>query len=172
VGLGHTVIGAILGPSNTSTARDREAGFRHALDDAGVALPSRRVFRREYDHESGRLGLQALIEVDDAPTAIFCANDYIAIGVLNEALELGMSVPDDVAVVGFDDIEMAAWPAFALTTVHNPLLDMARRAAAMLIELIEQTDTVAPEVFPTELVLRRTHARIDRRAPAQGATYR
>src|SRR4030095_5077121 len=109
---------------------------------------------REFDHESGRLGLQAMVDSGGPPTAIFCANDFIALGVLNHAIELGISVPDDIAVIGFDDIEMAAWPAFSLTTVHNPLLDIARRAAETLVDLIESSATVQHDVFPTNLVLR------------------
>ena len=158
VSLGHERIGAILGPADTSTARDREAGFRAALDDAGMALPSRRVFRRDFDHESGRLGLQALLDVSDPPSAIFCANDFIAVGVLNVAVELGIKVPDDVAVVGFDDLDMAAWPVFGLTTVRNPVMQMARRAAGMLVDLVEGANgDEVREVVGTELVLRRTH---------------
>lgn len=155
---GHTRVGAVLGPSDTSTARDREAGFRQALDDAGIALPSRRLFRGEYDHAGGRLGLETLVTGSDSPTAIFCANDFIAIGALNMANQLGMAVPDDIAVMGFDDIDMAAWPAFQLTTVHNPLLEMARRAAALLVELVEgRHSEMTREVFPTNLVVRQTH---------------
>lgn len=158
MGLGHSRIGAILGPADTSTARDREAGFRTALDDAGTALPSRRVFRRDFDHESGRWGLRTLLDVADPPSAIFCANDFIAIGVLNMAVELGVKVPDDVSVVGFDDLDVAAWPVFGLTTVRNPVIEMARRAAAMLVDLLEGgPGTDAREVLATELVLRRTH---------------
>lgn len=160
VSLGHARIGAILGPADTSTGRDREAGFRAALDDAGMALPSRRVFRRDFDHESGRLGLPTLLDVPDPPSAIFCANDFIAVGVLNVAVELGVKVPDDVAVVGFDDLDMASWPVFGLTTVHNPVIKMARRAAGMLVDLVEGgTGDDTREVVPTELVLRRTHGR-------------
>jgi LacI family transcriptional regulator len=155
--LGHTRIGAIVGPADTSTARDREAGFRDALGDAGVVLPHKWLFRREFDHDSGRLGLQAIVDSGDPPSAIFCANDHIAIGVLDRAIELGISVPDDIAVVGFDDIDMAAWTTFGLTTVRNPLLDMARRAAGLMVDLIESSEPVGAEVFPTELILRRTH---------------
>ena len=157
IGLGHTRIGSIVGPDDTSTARDREAGFRAALDDAGVVLPRNLLFRRDYDEASGRLGLQAMVDTGRPPTAIFCANDFIAIGVLNQAIESGISVPGDIAVVGFDDIDMAGWPAFQLTTVSNPLMAMARRAATLLIDLIEHRSDVQHEVFPTELVLRRTH---------------
>jgi LacI family transcriptional regulator len=157
--LGHRRIGAILGPVDTSTGRDREAGFRASLDDAGVALPAKRVYRGEYDHDSGCLGLQAMIDTSDPPTAIFCANDFVAIGALNQAIELGVAVPDDITVIGFDDIDMAAWPAFELTTVRNPLLDMARRAAGMLVDLVESAATVDDDVFPAELILRRTHGR-------------
>jgi LacI family transcriptional regulator len=156
--LGHTRIAAIVGPEDTSTARDREAGFRSALAEAGVALPARRIVRREFDHESGRAGLDALLDTDDPPTAVFCANDYIAVGVLDRALEQGVAVPDDLAVVGFDDLDIAAWQSFGLTTVHNPVREMAQRAAAMLVELVEASGDGDHEVFPTHLVLRRTHA--------------
>jgi LacI family transcriptional regulator len=162
VGLGHTRVGAIVGPADTSTARDREAGFRAALDDAGVVLPRNLLVRREYDEASGRFGLQALLDAGRSPTAIFCANDFIAIGVLNSAMESGITVPDDLAVIGFDNIDMAGWPAFQLTTVNNPLMDMARRAAGMLIDVIEHRDVNPHEVFPTDLVLRGTHSRGNR----------
>ena len=158
IGIGHTMIGAVFGPEDTSTSRDREAGFRSALADAGVALPTRRVFRREFDHESGRRGLDALLAADDPPTAVFCANDFVAVGMLNRALELGIAVPDDLAVVGFDDLDVAGWPAFGLTTVHNPLEEMARRAATMLVDRVADPAAGGHEVFPTQLVLRRTHA--------------
>ena len=157
IGLGHTRIAAVVGPEDTSTARDREAGFRSALADAGVALPTRRVFRRDFDHESGRQGLDALLAADDPPTAVFCANDFIAVGVLNRAVERGISVPGDLAVVGFDDLDMAAWPAFNLTTVHNPVREMARRAAAVLVERLADPAAGGHDVYPTQLVLRRTH---------------
>jgi LacI family transcriptional regulator len=159
VGLGHSRIAAIVGPADTSTARDRETGFRTALAEAGVALPARRVYRREFDHATGRDGLDALLAVDDPPTAVFCANDFVAVGVLNRAIERGVAVPDDLAVVGFDDLDMASWPAFGLTTVHNPVRAMARRAAAMLVERLADPAAGGQEVFPTRLVLRRTHAR-------------
>jgi LacI family transcriptional regulator len=156
--LGHARIAAILGPEDTSTTRDREAGFRSALAEAGIALPARHIVRREFDHESGRAGLDALLDTDDPPTAVFCGNDFIAVGVLNRALERGVAVPDDLAVVGFDDLDIAAWPSFGLTTVYNPVREMAQRAAAMLVELVDDANDGAHEVYPTHLVLRRTHA--------------
>lgn len=157
--LGHTRIGAIVGPADTSTGRDREAGFRNALDNAGVVLPPKLLVRHDYDEASGRLGLQEMFATGEPPTAVFCANDFIAIGVLNQAAEMGLSVPGDVSVVGFDDIDMAAWPAFELTTVRNPLMAMATRAAGRLVDLIESPGSIEHDVFPTELVLRKTHGR-------------
>jgi LacI family transcriptional regulator len=161
--LGHARIGAILGPEDTSTARDRETGFRSALAEAGIALPSRHIVRRDFDHDSGRAGLDALLDTDDPPTAVFCANDHIAVGALNRALERRVAVPDDLAVVGFDDLDIAAWPSFGLTTVHNPVREMAQRAAAMLVELVDGGGDGAREVYPTHVVLRRTHARASAR---------
>lgn len=158
--LGHTRLGAILGPGDTSTSRDREAGYRQALEDAGVAFPARRVTRGGYDYDSGKTGLSALFERSDRPTAVLCANDYIAIGALNRATELGLGVPDDITVIGFDDIDMAGWPAFALTTVHNPLAAMARRAAELLVDVVETRSIVEHDVFATSLVERRTHGAV------------
>ena len=155
---GHRDIGVILGPADTSTSRDREAGFRRAFELAGVPWSSAQIVRGEFDHESGRVGVRELVEGGAPPTAVLCANDHIAIGALSEAAAVGRRVPDELAVVGFDDIDMASWPAFRLTTVHNPLLEMAARAAAMLLDAIETPDTTVDHVvFPTSLVLRATH---------------
>jgi LacI family transcriptional regulator, galactose operon repressor len=157
-GAGHRNIGVILGPADTSTSRDREAGYRRAFAAADAPWPAAAVVRGEFDHAGGRAGVRELFARSSPPTAVLCANDHIAIGALSEAAERGMRVPDDLAVVGFDDIDMAAWPAFRLTTVHNPLMEMAARAAAILLDGIEHPGSPAEHVvFPTSVVLRATH---------------
>jgi LacI family transcriptional regulator len=157
--LGHTRVGAVLGPQEASSARGREAGFRAALADAGIA-PVGLVRPGSFTHDAGVAGFTALMAGPTPPTAVFCANDTVAIGALNTALRLGMAVPDDVTVVGFDDTEMAGWPAFALTTVAVPMPAMARRAAEVLLARMSgELDGPVQETFETRLVARHTHAR-------------
>lgn len=159
VGLGHRHIGALLGPADTSTSRDREDGFRRALAEAGVALPERWVGRTDFTVAGGAAGLKELLTGSERPTAVFCVNDWVAVGALNAASELGLSVPHDLTVVGFDDVPMASWPVFRLTTVANPLADTARRAVQLLVERLASGPEAGfrHEAAPTTLVERATH---------------
>jgi LacI family transcriptional regulator len=159
--LGHTRIGAILGPENTSTARARLAGFRLGLERAGLELDPRLLRSNEFSHQNGYQGAIDLLTRDDAPTAIFCANDLIAFGALDAARRLAVSVPTQLSIVGFDDIAMSGWEAFALTTIRQPLAQMAREAVRILIDDIEkpQAERGRLRVFPTHLVRRATTGR-------------
>lgn len=156
---GHTRIGAIFGPDETSSSRDREAGFRAALDEVGLELPPRRVSRGTFMYEDGRNGLTKLMSRPDRPTAVFCVTDILAVGALNAASELGLQVPKDVAIVGFDDLDVAAWPCFQLTTVRVDFARMARQAAQRIIAHVggDADASVVHETVPTELVFRSTH---------------
>jgi LacI family transcriptional regulator len=103
------------------------------------------------DHPSFELGtvtIQDLARDRDRPTALFCTNDITALGMLHGALRTGISVPAELSVVGFDNISMAGWAPFGLTTVTQPIPDMARLAVRLLIERIEQ-----PELAPRQRVL-------------------
>lgn len=160
---GFRRIGAVFGPGETSTGRDRERGFRAALEDAGRPLPASRVVHANWSYEQGYAAMQKLLRrKSGAPDAVFCSNDVLAAGAVNAAAALGRSVPGDVAVVGFDDLDIASWPLLQLTTVRTHQTAMARRAAAMLVERLTGVVGEGPqrsEVFPTELVLRRSHLR-------------
>jgi len=157
-GLGHRRIAYISGPENTSTSRDREAGLAKALAQRGVPLDP--ALRRvgEFTHHSGYQWATDLLDRPDRATAIFCANDVVAFGALDAARNLRIDVPGEVSIAGFDDIPMASWGAFSLTTVRQPLTDMARDAARILIERIEGHDELERQrlVFPTHLVQRTT----------------
>jgi LacI family transcriptional regulator len=157
--LGHTRIGAIFGPPDTSTGRDRERGVRAALEAAGIELPPERTFHGPFSVEAGEIGMAHLLELDPAPTVVLCSNDTVAIGAYNAALAAGRSIPDDISLVGFDNLPIAHWEVFKLTTVHQPMEEMARAAAGLLVERIEgrrkQSD-VRQVVFEPRLVLRRT----------------
>jgi LacI family transcriptional regulator len=157
-GLGHRRIGVILGPARTSTARDRETGFRRALRAAGLKLAKEHVSRGSFAYEDGVRGFAELMQTPTPPTAIFCGNDTVAVGALNAALQLGVDVPGDVSIVGFDDLPIASWPCFQVTTVRVDLASMARAAADALVAALAGTPIAPVAAYPTELVLRRTHA--------------
>ena len=130
---GHTRIAGIFGPEDTSTGRDRETGFRLALAKAGVALPSNRIRWGGFDFDTGYRETLALLDTAPRPTAIFCGNDVVAIGALNAARASAVTVPDELSVVGFDDIPMAAWETFRLKTIGHDLEGMATAAAQLLV---------------------------------------
>lgn len=159
--LGHVQIGAIFGPSNTSTGRDRERGVRATLSASAISLPDQLVRRGPFTFESGYAGMSELAAIDPRPTVVLCANDTVAIGAFNAARAIGMRVPDDISLVGFDDLPMAGWEVFQLTTVYQPMEEMARAAARLLIERVQgQVDPgeVRRVVFEPRLVMRRTLA--------------
>lgn len=152
---GHRRIGYIGGPPLPSTSVEREHGFRVGLTACGASLPAELCRSGDFSHRSGHEAMTAFLAMPDPPTAVFCANDLTAFGAIDGARSLGKRVPDDVWVVGFDDVQMAAWEAFDLTTVRQPVPDMVRLAVQILIERI--ADPAKPtgyHRFPTELVIR------------------
>lgn len=167
---GHRRIGAVFGPRTTSTGREREAGFRGQLATHGLDLPSRATVSGPFSFAAGRAGIRALLSSEDRPSAIFCANDVLALGALDETTRMGLRVPQDVSIIGFDDITMAGWERFSLTTVHSDLAGLAGVAADLLLERIADPDRAPCRVIQRpELVLRGSHASVstqDRRQPS------
>jgi LacI family transcriptional regulator len=155
--LGHRRVGAIFGPRNTSTAEQRETALRDALAVGGVSISAHLSYRGPFDVETGHAGARHLLERGDRPSVLVCGNDVVAYGALNAARELDLAVPGDVSIVGFDDLPAARWPLLQLTTVAFELDAMARCAAGLLVDRIEEPD--APfrhERFPSRLVERGT----------------
>lgn len=157
VDLGHRRIGAIFGPKNTSTARDRETGFRRALGRSGLTLAENHVSRGTFAYEDGARGFAQVMNTSSPPTAVFCGNDMVAVGALNQAVQMGVGVPGDVSIVGFDDLAIASWPCFQLTTVRVDLSSMARAAADVIVAQLAETPVPVAAKYPTKLILRRTH---------------
>ncbi|MDQ7904955.1 LacI family DNA-binding transcriptional regulator [Phytohabitans sp. ZYX-F-186] len=158
-GLGHREVALVLGPRRLRTSLDREAGFRSVLA-AGRAVRTR-VLRGGVDHAAGVAAARSLLGAAHRPTAILCANDTIALGVLHEARLRGVDVPGELTVTGFDDIPMAGWEPYALTTVRHDTGRMAAEAVRLLLsQLGPDVDGAAPEsvVLRADLVLRQTHA--------------
>ncbi|WP_326555164.1 LacI family DNA-binding transcriptional regulator [Micromonospora sp. NBC_01813] len=133
--LGHRRIAVISGPVEMLGARARLEGCRAAMDSVGVRLDDDLVRSGRFYYEDGqRLGRE-LLDRPDRPTAVICGNDLQALGVYTAAWQLGLRIPDDLSVVGFDDIDNARWCCPPLTTVRQPLAEMASTAAAMVLKM-------------------------------------
>ena len=115
----------------------RETGFREGLDRHGVSLDETLVHRGAVDAKTGFEGGMELLSRPDRPTAVFCATDYMAYGTLDATKRLGLLVPDDVSIVGYNDLDASGWSMFDLTTVRQPLEDMASAAAELLLARID-----------------------------------
>jgi LacI family transcriptional regulator len=155
---GHRRIALIAGPSNTSTSRDRELGLRETLEELGLPLQERYRRAGDYSHQSGYQWCIDLLRVEPRPTVIVCGNDVIAFGALDAAKRLNIRVPEELSILGFDDIEMASWEVFSLTTIRQQLARMAKVSVRMLVERLEADGIQEPRevAFPTQLVKRDT----------------
>ncbi|MCE6993882.1 LacI family DNA-binding transcriptional regulator [Saccharothrix sp. S26] len=156
VELGHRRIGIIGGPRDWLAADGRLAGYAAALSDVGV-LPSAELLRHvdEPTEANGYLVARDLLGLADRPTALAAFNDKMAVGALRAARELGLDVPDQVSIAGFDDLDLsrATWPE--LTTVRQPLQEMGRMAVTLLMRLLDRHELEALHVeLATELVVR------------------
>ena len=127
VGLGHRQIAFLAGPPTLYVARVRLAGYRRGLAGGGIPFDERLVVTATFDQEGGALGVDRLLASERPFTAICCANDLLALGAMQRLHELGIGVPDDVSVAGFDDIAVAAMTTPSLSTVRLPLREMGRR---------------------------------------------
>ncbi|MCS7219810.1 MAG: LacI family DNA-binding transcriptional regulator [Anaerolineae bacterium] len=156
--LGHRRIAMLSGPVSISTAADRVAGYRRALQEAGLEAQAELVCYGEYTQESGYQMAQEALSLTPRPTALFAANNFIAIGALRALRETGVRVPEDMALVSFDDIP----PAFAiepfLTVAAQPAYEMGRRATELLLARLSGQAPPEPQeiVFPTEIIVRRS----------------
>ncbi|MFF7332831.1 LacI family DNA-binding transcriptional regulator [Streptomyces sp. NPDC090306] len=160
VDLGHTRIGAISGPSRMMCSRARVDGYRAALETAGLPVDPALIKAGDFHHEAGyRLGLD-LLDRPDRPTAVFAGNDLQALGLYEAARECGLRVPDDLSVVGFDDLPVARWVGPPLTTVRQPLTEMAEAAARLVLDLGREDGTPATTrvELATSLVVRSSTA--------------
>ena len=131
---GHRSIAYISGPGHLQQIRDRREGARRAVAEAGLPPGTLREIPTEgQDVAAGADAVARLLGLPSRPTAVFCANDLLAMGVLQTLFGMGMKVPEDVAIVGYDDIEFAAAAAVPLTSVRQPAVEMGRIAADLLV---------------------------------------
>ncbi|MCU1421823.1 MAG: LacI family transcriptional regulator [Microbacteriaceae bacterium] len=157
--LGHTRIAAITGPEDMMCSHARLDGFRSAMNAAGLPIPPDWVRYGNFHIEGGSSHGRELLSSPDRPTAIFAGSDLQALGVLDAARSLGLRVPDDFSVVGYDDIPLARWVSPALTTVHQPLKEMAQEASRLVIRMGRAPlDPVTRMDLATSLVVRESSA--------------
>lgn len=150
---GRKRIGAIAGNADNADSRDRLAGYRRALKAAGIPLDHRLIVDGQFTRVWGYAGMKRLLEqrVDGA----FAFSDMIALGALDAIREAGLRVPDDIAVIGFDDLPAAAHALPPLTTIRQPVAQKGARAASLLINRIENGAGDPVQVLlPTQLVIR------------------
>lgn len=134
---GHRQIAHLAGPPERIISREREEGYRQALAAAGLPCPETMVACGEFTINEGRVAARRLLAREDRPSAIFCANDESAIGALFAARDLGIDVPSQLSVVGFDDIPLAGFIPPTLTTVRQPRFALGQASASMVIDMIE-----------------------------------
>jgi LacI family xylobiose transport system transcriptional regulator len=153
--LGHRRIAAITGPEDMMCSLARVDGYRSAMNSAGLPIDEAWIRFGDFHVEGGRDRARELLALPDAPTAIFAGSDLQALGVLDAVREAGLRVPDDVSIVGYDDIPLARWVSPRLTTVHQPLRRMGEEAARLAIRLADEPVETTPRMdLATSLVVR------------------
>ena len=159
--LGHTRIGYLAGRPDLESSRLRETGYRKALADAGIPVDENLIRIGSYSRDDSHAPASELLSLPDRPTAIFAANDLSALGIIDVARQMGLEVPRDLSVVGFDDIPDSAQSTPPLTTVQQPLQRMGAEAIRLLLGLLDGT---APEQrhvrLPVSLVRRGSSAHL------------
>jgi len=159
IDLGHKRIACIMGPSILEPAAQRMYGYRKAMQDAGLPVMDEWIVRSNFRYDGGREAAIKLLSLPEPPTAIFASNDMMAIGAIGAAKGLGMMIPDDLSIVGFDDILLSAIFNPGLTTVTQPKYEIGVLATNMLLDRIENPQIpVRREVLDTDLVVRASTA--------------
>lgn len=157
--LGHTRIAAISGPEDMMCSLARVDGYRSAMNTAGLPIEPQWVRFGDFHVSGGRDHSRELLTMSEAPTAIFAGSDLQALGVLETARSLGISIPDQLSVVGYDDIALSRWVSPRLTTVHQPLRRMGGEATRIVIRMAHERPATTPRLdLATSLVVRESTA--------------
>ena len=159
--LGHRKIAFISGPLNLHTAQLRYHAFVDSLKQIGIEPNLKWLVEGDHTLEGGLRGMETLLRLEDVPTAILCSNDMTAIGVLHAVLGAGLRVPEDISVIGFDDVHIAQFTYPPLTTIRMSCHDLAKGAVSILCADLAAPGNATPTqnlTIPTELIVRRTTA--------------
>jgi LacI family transcriptional regulator len=136
-GLGHSEIACVAGSLDESNGRDRLQGYRQTMEELGLPLREEWIIQGDFEQETAFRESSRLFAAKPRPTAVFCSDDFMAIGVMRRIFESGLRVPGDVAVVGFDDIEAASYVKPRLTTVRQPMTGRGKTSVEVLLDLID-----------------------------------
>lgn len=158
VRLGHKKIAFIAGPAGHNASTGRREGYLDAMDEAGLKVTPNQIAEGDYSLRSGLEAARKLISIDPKPTAIFAANDDMAVGAMTAVMAAGFQIPGDISIAGYDDTRLASavWPP--LTTIRQPVVEMGRRAAERLMN--PEEDAALEEVFDFELIVRQSTGKI------------
>lgn len=157
--LGHKRIAHLGGPPKAECSQDRQHGYTAALQGHGIEIRPEYIMSRDFSRSFGVEGLSQLLELPEPPTAIFAANDTIAIGVWEEARRRGLQLPEDLSIVGFDGTSFAEATMPQLTTVEQPLREIGRAAARTLLRQIDGEQPDSPRIeLATRLLVRESTA--------------
>lgn len=155
INLGHKRIGMVAGNfTTTDRSYHRWHGYKRCLKDNGITYDKNLLVQTEYALTEGQNAIKNLLNLPLPPTAVFCSNDYLALGALKGAREAGLTLPEDLSIVGFDDMQTASFMVPALTTIRQPAHEMGKRAAELLLQLIESKSKPLQIMLETELVVR------------------
>lgn len=151
---GHERVAILAGAAQNFDAQQRLAGYRDAVSDFDLEDDPALEIEGDFTQETGRKAVGQLLELSPRPTALFASNDSMALGVLRGMHEAGLQVPDDLALVGFDDIPMAQYAAPSLSTVHAPIQELGERAMSLLIEGGEDEEVPSHQILQTRFIPR------------------
>ncbi|HVF24393.1 MAG TPA: LacI family DNA-binding transcriptional regulator [Anaerolineales bacterium] len=160
--LGHKHIACIAGPSSITPSAERIIGYRRALEQGGISYDENMVLRGDYHAQSGMEMTHSILKMNPRPTAIFALNDLMALGALRAAAEAGYTVPRDLAVVGYDNLELARFTNPPLTTISQPKKEIGAQAVNLLVDRISQKSRPPSRlVLAPELIIRRSTKEVD-----------
>tara|TARA_R100000687_G_scaffold7370_3_gene6782 strand:- start:109319 stop:110338 length:1020 start_codon:yes stop_codon:yes gene_type:complete len=155
--LGHKRIAAVMGPRDTPSTLERLKGYYSALKEAGIEVDEQLVIRGDYGVDSGMGAMEQLLKLRRRPTAVFCFSDDMAIGAMSVLQENGFHIPQDISIMGFDDIRYARLMTPALTTIHQPLEEIGKACIELLLEQLDgKTDEPRYVELPFSLVVRQS----------------
>jgi len=160
--LGHSRIGCIARPLDLYHSQERVRGYRAALSENGLPDDSSLIVKGGFRLEDGRSAAIQLFDQQPPPTAIFAYNDFMALGALRAASERGLNIPNDVSIIGFDDIPQSSFTVPALTTIRQPKLEMGCRGAELLLDLItkKKRRNAVESPLGVQLIIRESTARV------------
>jgi LacI family transcriptional regulator len=159
-GLGHKKIACIAGTPQFTPNAERIQGYEKALVEAKIPINPDLIIRSNFQFEGGYKAAQQLLSQENRPTAIFACNDLMAIGAMRAAIDLGYRIPEDLSIIGYDDVQMTKYTNPQLTTISQPMFEMGNRAAEMLIERIHELEIpTRKKILEPNLVVRGSTAK-------------